>query len=51
MRRACERYRVRVRGPSFVSLSIAQELLPGHNISDIPVLLGSLDFVLGECDR
>lgn len=44
-------YRVRVRGPSFVSLSIVQEMLPGHNISDIPVLLGSLDFVLGECDR
>ena len=44
-------YRVRVRGPSFVSLSIVQEMLPGHNISDIPVLLGSLDFVLGDCDR
>jgi NADH-quinone oxidoreductase subunit D len=27
------------------------ELLPGHMISDVPVILGSLDFVMGESDR
>jgi len=26
-------------------------LLPGHMVSDVPAVLGSLDFVMGECDR
>ncbi len=26
-------------------------LLPGHMVSDNPAVLGSLDFVMGECDR
>jgi NADH-quinone oxidoreductase subunit D len=26
-------------------------LVPGHMLSDITVILGSLDFVMGECDR
>jgi NADH:ubiquinone oxidoreductase subunit D len=26
-------------------------LLPGHMVSDVPVVLGSLDFVMGESDR
>jgi NADH:ubiquinone oxidoreductase subunit D len=25
--------------------------LPGCLISDVPAVLGSLDFVMGECDR
>ncbi len=44
-------YRVKIRAPSFVSLSAMQEILPGHHLSDIPIILGSFDFVLGECDR
>ena len=44
-------YRLRVRGPSFCSLSILDKIVPGHYLADITVLLGSLDFVLGECDR
>lgn len=44
-------YRLRVRGPSFSSLSILDKIVPGHYLADITVLLGSLDFVLGECDR
>ena len=44
-------YRVKVRSPSFVSLSALQEILPGHHMSDAAIILGSLDFVLGECDR
>ncbi len=44
-------YRVKIRAPSFVSLSAMQEILPGHHLSDIAVILGSFDFVLGECDR
>lgn len=44
-------YRVKIRAPSFVSLSAMQQILPGHHLSDIPIILGSFDFVLGECDR
>jgi NADH-quinone oxidoreductase subunit D len=44
-------YRLKIRAPSFVNLSILPELLPGHMIADIPAVLGSLDFVMGECDR
>ena len=44
-------YRLKIRAPSFVNLSILPELLPGHMVSDVPAILGSLDFVMGECDR
>jgi NADH-quinone oxidoreductase subunit D len=43
--------RLKIRSPSFINLSIVSELLPGHMVSDIPAILGSLDFVMGECDR
>ncbi len=44
-------YRLKIRAPSFCNLSILEKLVPGHMMSDVPVILGSLDFVLGECDR
>lgn len=44
-------YRLKIRSPSFVNLSILPELLPGCMMSDIVAILGSLDFVMGECDR
>lgn len=44
-------YRMKIRSPSFLSLSCMQEILVGHHMSDIPIILGSMDFVLGECDR
>jgi NADH-quinone oxidoreductase subunit D len=44
-------HRMKIRSPSFVSLSILSHMIPGHMISDVPAILGSLDFVLGECDR
>ena len=44
-------YRLKIRAPSFCNLSILPKMLPGHIVPDIPVVLGSLDFVLGECDR
>jgi len=44
-------YRLKIRSPSFVNLSILSKTLPGHMLSDIPSVLGSLDFVMGECDR
>jgi NADH-quinone oxidoreductase subunit D len=44
-------YRMKIRSPSFVNLSILSQLLPGYMMSDITAILGSLDFVMGECDR
>jgi NADH-quinone oxidoreductase subunit D len=44
-------YRLKIRGPSFVSVSLLPLLLPGHMISDVMAIIGSLDFVMGECDR
>ena len=44
-------YRLKIRSPSFINLSLLDVLLPGHMVSDVPAILGSLDFVMGECDR
>jgi NADH-quinone oxidoreductase subunit D len=44
-------HRLKIRAPSFVNLSILHKLLPGHMMSDTVAILGSLDFVMGECDR
>jgi NADH-quinone oxidoreductase subunit D len=44
-------HRLKIRSPSFVNLSILPWLLPGHMISDVVAILGSFDFVMGECDR
>lgn len=44
-------HRLKIRSPSFLNLSIISKLIPGHMLSDIPAVLGSLDFVMGECDR
>jgi len=44
-------HRLKIRAPSFANLSILNHLLPGHTVSDVPAILGSFDFVMGECDR
>ncbi len=44
-------HRLKIRSPSFLNLCMLSKLLPGHMVSDIPAVLGSLDFVMGECDR
>jgi NADH-quinone oxidoreductase subunit D len=44
-------HRLKIRAPSFCNLSILPKLLPGHMLSDVVSILGSLDFVMGECDR
>ena len=43
--------RLKIRAPSFVNLSVLPVLLPGHMMSDVVSILGSIDFVMGECDR
>ena len=44
-------HRLKIRAPSFVNLSILPHVLPGHLMSDVVAILGSIDFVMGECDR
>ena len=44
-------YRMKIRSPSFINLSILPQLLEGSMMSDTVAILGSLDFVMGECDR
>ena len=44
-------YRLKIRAPSFCNLSILPHLLRGLTVADVPIVLGSLDFVMGECDR
>ncbi len=44
-------FRVKVRPPSFVNLSVLGELAKGHMVADIIAILGSIDIVLGEVDR
>jgi NADH-quinone oxidoreductase subunit D len=44
-------HRLKIRAPSFVNLGILSHMLPGCMMSDTVSILGSLDFVMGECDR
>ena len=44
-------YRLKIRSPSFVNLSIMQKCIPGHMVSDVVGILGSMDPVFGEVDR
>jgi len=44
-------WRLRLRSPSFSNLSIMPKICQGALVGDIVAILGSLDFVMGECDR
>jgi NADH-quinone oxidoreductase subunit D len=44
-------YRYRVRPPSFINLTILEDMCLGHIIADAVIILGSVDIVLGEVDR
>jgi NADH-quinone oxidoreductase subunit D len=44
-------HRLKIRAPSFLNLSILPWLAPGHMLTDLVAILGSLDFVMGESDR
>jgi len=44
-------YRYRVRPPSFINLTILEDMCLGHTIADAVITLGSVDIVLGEVDR
>ena len=44
-------YRMKVRSPAFSNLALLPLLARGHTLSDLVVILGSLDPVFGEVDR
>lgn len=44
-------YRMKVRSPAFCNLALLPLLAEGHTLSDLVVVLGSLDPVFGEVDR
>lgn len=44
-------HRLKIRAPSFVNLQALPAMANGHMITDLVVILASIDFVMGECDR
>jgi NADH-quinone oxidoreductase subunit D len=44
-------YRYRVRPPSFINLTILEDMCLGQRVADAVIILGSVDIVLGEVDR
>ena len=44
-------YRLKIRPPSFVSISVMPLMLKGAMLADVPSVIGSMDIVMGECDR
>jgi len=44
-------YRYHVRSPSFINLTILEDMCLGQKVADAIVILGSIDIVLGEVDR
>jgi NADH-quinone oxidoreductase subunit D len=44
-------YRYRVRPPSFINLTLLEDMCMGLDLADVVIILGSVDIVLGEVDR
>ena len=44
-------YRYRVRPPSFINLTVLEDMCLGQTVADAVIILGSIDIVLGEVDR
>ena len=44
-------YRMHIRAPSFINLTVLRELLIGWKMADLIVIFGSIDIVVGEVDR
>lgn len=44
-------WRYHVRAPSFVNLTVLEDLCIGHKVADAVIILGSIDIVLGEVDH
>ena len=44
-------YRMKWRGASFSNLAVLPHVIPGHKVSDVVAIMGSVDPVFGEVDR
>lgn len=44
-------YRLHVRAPSFINITALRDMLVGWKMSDLIIIFGSIDIVLGEVDR
>lgn len=44
-------YRLHIRAPSFIHISALKKLAKNHLIADLVAIIGTLDIVMGECDR
>jgi len=44
-------WRARTRPPSFIHFALFPHLIEGHQISDVPAVLGSLNIIAAELDR
>lgn len=44
-------YRIKIRAPSYVNLSAFPKMVTGHMMADVVACIGTIDIVLGECDR
>ena len=44
-------YRYHVRAPSFINLTVLEDMCVGQKVADAIIILGSIDIVLGEVDR
>ena len=44
-------FRYRIRPPSFINLTLLEDMCLGLDLADVVIILGSIDIVLGEVDR
>jgi NADH-quinone oxidoreductase subunit D len=44
-------YRLKIRSPAYIHIQSTKVIMPGHNVADLPAILGSLDVCLGDTDR
>jgi NADH-quinone oxidoreductase subunit D len=44
-------WRARTRPPSFIHFAVFPQMMEGHQISDVPAVLGSLNIIAAELDR
>jgi NADH-quinone oxidoreductase subunit D len=44
-------YRCKIRSPGYVHLEAMDFMAKGHQLADVPAIIGSLDIVFGEVDR